>query len=878
MRGKKSFLVALIALIIITTTSNVAYALTEIDSCQSLGIAGEYYVLNQSITGSITVDCISIEAANVVFDCDGYYIRNTTAAYSGVISDVTNSTIKNCNITMESTWQGVGIRLVGADNSYILNNTLNSQGYGLLLTATDNTRIENNTANYNNEAGITLQTSSTSNVIINNTASYSLGGGESGHGIQILSSSLNNVTDNTANSNFFNGIILGNSANNNIVANNTLNSNNNIGIALWANSGNVLTNNNIWDCGTTSSGCINVGNNVDGTTVTGGIINLSSNYLIYIGTDSNNNVFQDIRLYNTGGASGDNAIHVLSSDNTFDNLTIYDPGSANSGIYSTSDYMTVTNCNITMANTVGGTGIEFAGSDFSTVKNNTLSNNYYGIYASGADDTVYDNNTASSNSKTGIFVTASSGSNLTNNTANANNVEEAGYGIHLSATTSNLVSNNTMKSNSDAGLYLESSSSNTLTDNFVKSNNLLGILLGSSSNSNSFTDNKIHSNPGYAIDLIISNYNIFIGNSIWNCSSGGGFACIFVYESDYSVFDRNQINQSSNYGISIQSSGSGDTSSHNIFKNSNMTNVVGTGVYMDDNAGSSNLNNTFLNFTYNNESVDISSSELLRKWYLDVFVMDSNGRSISNADVSLFNKSGEFYDASTTNAGGRTKSFEAVKYVNKGGTITEHNNHTLSATHVLSKTGAVAAIVNVTTNMLVNITMDIFYTIQITLTLDNLANDVYIPGTGPVQSASIVNGSYNNPTHWYLASYSNNTLNALIFNYQTPEILWVNRTSDQHTFTLSKKVQNSKSLLVFTSGDWKTVDNRIELIENGDFFTKISPSFAHGLGINYLIKILLSYSNIDITDDLIMQSGTHNIVAENTGRSGSQRLLRIRSV
>jgi len=168
--------------------------------------------------------------------------------------------------------------------------------------------------------------------------------------------------------------------------------------------------------------------------------------------------------------------------------------------------------------------------------------------------------------------------------------------------------------------------------------------------------------------------------------------------------------------------------------------------------------------------------------------------------------------------------------------------------------------------------------IQLTLNIDNLANDVYVPGTGEIASASIVNTSYSSPDRWYVASYLNNVLSALVFSYQTPVLMMVNRTSAAHSLTLSQGIQNSRSFLVFSSGNWKTIDDRMGLIENREFMSKDSPSFAYGLGAERIIKILLSYGNIDIVDDLILQAGTHDIITENIGRSGAQVMLRVRSL
>lgn len=156
-------------------------------------------------------------------------------------------------------------------------------------------------------------------------------------------------------------------------------------------------------------------------------------------------------------------------------------------------------------------------------------------------------------------------------------------------------------------------------------------------------------------------------------------------------------------------------------------------------------------------------------------------------------------------------------------------------------------------------------TLQLILRIDNLVNDVYIPGTGTIASASITNTSYASPTRWYLASYLSNVLNALIFSYQNPAELRVTRDSTQHSLTLSQDMQNSKSLLVFSSGDWVTVDNRMELIESGEFMNKISPSFARGMGTMYVIKILLGYINLDISDDFIVGAGYRALEFENAG-------------
>jgi hypothetical protein len=163
--------------------------------------------------------------------------------------------------------------------------------------------------------------------------------------------------------------------------------------------------------------------------------------------------------------------------------------------------------------------------------------------------------------------------------------------------------------------------------------------------------------------------------------------------------------------------------------------------------------------------------------------------------------------------------------------------------------------------------------IQMMLRLDNLENQVYVPGTGTIASASITNTTYNNPSRWYLASYLNDVLNALVFSYQTPAMLEVNRSSSSHELVLSQNLENSKSFLVFTAGDWQTIDNRIGLIEEREFMNEISPSFSHGLGISYLVKILLSYPDIRFGDNMTFGKGYHGVVFNNMGTQDRNVLL-----
>ncbi len=227
----------------------------DISSCQSLNNPNQVYTLARDIVNNyLYTHCVRVNAQNITVDCAGHYISSDDI-YAGVYSNQVNTTVKNCNITMGGDLEdgvGIGVWLEGANNSYIFNNTLNNQGLGLYLSSTFNSSIENNTLNSNSD------------------------------GIIFLSSSSNNLSSNTLNYD-------------------------DLSLYLYTDSNyNLLTNNNILNCTSPSWGCLGISSS-QGNTISGGSINNSDYYLIYI-QSSSNNTFKDIIL----GWSGDKEIYLAS--------------------------------------------------------------------------------------------------------------------------------------------------------------------------------------------------------------------------------------------------------------------------------------------------------------------------------------------------------------------------------------------------------------------------------------------------------------------------------------------------------------------------------------------------------------------------------------
>jgi len=309
-----------------------------------------------------------------------------------------------------------------------------------------------------------------------------------------------------------------------------------------------------------------------------------------------------------------------------------------SGVFSNQTNTTVKNCYVDMGSGSGGYGVKFVSSNNLLIQNVTTNANYYGIY-----------------------LLSSSNNTLTNITSNSNV-----YGIVLSISSNNTLTNITSNSNSYYGIFLSFSSNNNILTNITSnSNGQYGIALNSNSNRNTF----------YDINL-------------WNCSSAGTFSCIYILETDYNIFDGGFINKSSKYGVYLSSSGSSLTNNadHNIFSNINITNIANTNVFLnDDGTNSENTNNTFINVSYNNETVD-SRSELIRQWYHQVYVNDSSGNPANNVSVVFYdNYSLNLRVNLTTNSSGWTDVANLTDYVKISGSTGYYSNYSIFAynnTHV----------------------------------------------------------------------------------------------------------------------------------------------------------------------------------------------------
>jgi len=289
---------------------------------------------------------------------------------------------------------------------------------GIPLSHSSNNTLTDNTANSNIFEGIVLSGSS-NNTLTDNTANWNK------EGIYLYSSN-NTLTNNTANWNR-EGIILFCHSSNNTLTNNTANWNVDYGIYLYDSSNNTLTN-----------------NTANWNRYYGIKLSSSSNYMF-----TNNIMSGNGYNFGVSGYKLSHYIHNIDTSNEVDGKPVYywvdrqdgqipdDAGFV--GIVNSTNIMVR---DLTLTN--NGQGVLFAYTKNSGIKNITASNNRYGIYLHFSSNNTLTNNTANANKNWGIYLSSSNNNNLTNNTPSNND-----KGIRLTYSSNNHIYLNNFIDNSE---------------------------------------------------------------------------------------------------------------------------------------------------------------------------------------------------------------------------------------------------------------------------------------------------------------------------------------------------------------------------------------------------------------------------------------------
>ncbi|MGV8152352.1 MAG: NosD domain-containing protein [Candidatus Nanoarchaeia archaeon] len=263
--------------------------------CSKLYNANSVYTLESNLYSDES--CINITAQNITLDCKGksivYGQKSSSDAYYGIYSDKFNTSIINCIVTsggpLSYTQPRYGVYFFKANNSNIINNSLNNQYNGAVLKNTYYAKSRNNIIQENNHSGVFLEYSDYNSFSLDNSRYNGR------NGFELYNSSSNILENVYGNYNIDKGIMIYNSVNNSINNSKFNYNSNNGGIQLSYSSYNnfysteALNNSNYgaW------LGLYSKNNYFYNFSPSSSSGNLRG---VYISDYSNNNVFEDSEL------------------------------------------------------------------------------------------------------------------------------------------------------------------------------------------------------------------------------------------------------------------------------------------------------------------------------------------------------------------------------------------------------------------------------------------------------------------------------------------------------------------------------------------------------------------------------------------------------
>ena len=220
-----------------------------VNSCTTISKRGNYSI-RSSIVPSTTGQCISINASNVVLNCNGYRIAPAIPNLQSTaisISDASNVTVKGCRISGFL----YAIHAVNSTALNITNITSASPSTGILLQQVNSSSITKDTVSGPSGYGISLSGSKSDSIMFN---TVSLASTQSFAGIMLNNSRNNMIKGNIGKNNYVGLQLSGNSINNTVI-NNTMTGSGTYDYACSQQSSSLGSENGGVNYGAVKSGC-----------------------------------------------------------------------------------------------------------------------------------------------------------------------------------------------------------------------------------------------------------------------------------------------------------------------------------------------------------------------------------------------------------------------------------------------------------------------------------------------------------------------------------------------------------------------------------------------------------------------------------------------
>jgi hypothetical protein len=513
--------------------------------------------------------------------------------------------------------------------------------------------------------------------------------------------------------------------------------------------------------------------------------------------------------------------------------------------------------------------------------------------------------------------------NLTyNSTASYNNLTSSTIDFELTNSNYNNITDNYAESISGTSIYIVNSSYNYIGYTRLKSNNV-GISLESSSKNNTFYMNYIENTGTYGIYIFQSYDNLFL-DSVINATSTNvyhfastnsmflnvsldktkitvdagsvyvkWYLDTIVLSQDGSPLDQANVNIKDAYNATLFS---GQTNASGYIQRQNTTEFLQntTGKFYYSNY---TINATKSGYVPNQTSVNLTTNTLatVRLYtillpYVQVKTYDlglsesdkfRQGRTVRiRAEVNYTSGSGYIMNSTVlikNNAGSTVVNNAPMTNLSNitNGYIYEYN-------YTLPTNGEGLWTINVTSTSYYDSkgydTKKIAVTsltIQVKLVLNSTADNIYIPslGAGEKSFSQLSTATYASPDHYYIASYNNDILKSVVASGENPLSIFTDKSPSAYGIGTEQRYAGSMVFIVFSKGNWRAVNSKMGIIENGEFLASPEPSFAYGLGNEYPLKIVLKYDNIDINRTSIIWRGYNRLKVEKTGSSGGKAIV-----
>jgi len=488
-------------------------------------------------------------------------------------------------------------------------------------------------------------------------------------------------------------------------------------------------------------------------------------------------------------------------------------------------------------------GINIGAYDGITIKNCLIKEFDNGLLTWAAStDNLLTNNTFYNNTDYGVLF--NSGSNNLRMINNTISDSPAGLGVWFNSSTNITFSENEIFNNNKSGLQLTGgAAAGVQYSNFFNNhiyNNLLdgtytgNIILNSYVSRNNITNNTIVGGTkfGFRIYSNVSD-NIFANNTIANSTDhlilfGDG-----VPSCDNNIFIGNTFSKPSGY-VFVVSLANGTTFIDNTF-NSNIL------------FSSNGRDTTFINNSWTTLTTDPDHNFTVKQ-YLDVKVNTSSG-NLQNANVSTFNSTDFLEFSELTDSLGQIARKNLTRYFFNRTTYIYFNNYTINTTSPSASYGNDSRQVNLSSNVLVNITLSSLNAAPntpspILMSIDNLNNTNSILNC----SATITDPNSNNlnvTVRWYkdgllnLTDYYNNSYTSgILFNATLGE----QNTTKGEVWNCSVKLSDGILDSGWGNSSGLTILNTAPVLQS----SRISPISP------YTLDDLLGYCNAtDIDNDNI---------------------------